>query len=86
MGLWAGIAGISSTIIHFTWWLTTGDFYRLPTFSAVFVIVELIQGDIVSAGLDRVYVQFFNGLIIIPALLGHRWDQIRYRCLDRFCA
>jgi simple sugar transport system permease protein len=24
-------------------------------------------------------VQFFNGLIIILALLGHRWNQKRYR-------
>ena len=35
------------------------------------VIVESIQVGIVSAGLDGFYVQFFNGLIIIPALLGH---------------
>ena len=43
------------------------------------VIVSFIQVGIVSAGLDGFYVQFFNGLIIILALLGHRWNQIRYR-------
>ncbi|SDB50177.1 ABC transporter permease [Bauldia litoralis] len=43
------------------------------------VIVSFIQVGIVSAGLDGFYVQFFNGLIIILALLGHRWNQTRYR-------
>jgi ribose/xylose/arabinose/galactoside ABC-type transport system permease subunit len=43
------------------------------------VIVSFIQVGIVSAGLDGFYVQFFNGLIIILALFGHRWNQIRYR-------
>jgi ribose/xylose/arabinose/galactoside ABC-type transport system permease subunit len=43
------------------------------------VIVSFIQVGIVSAGLDGFYVQFFNGLIIILALIGHRWNQIRYR-------
>jgi ribose/xylose/arabinose/galactoside ABC-type transport system permease subunit len=43
------------------------------------LIVSFIQVGIVSAGLDGFYVQFFNGLIIILALIGHRWNQIRYR-------
>ena len=43
------------------------------------VIVSFIQVGIVSAGLDGFYVQFFNGLIIILSLIGHRWNQIRYR-------
>ena len=43
------------------------------------VIVSFIQGGIVAAGLDGFYVGFFNGLIIILSLLGHRWNQIRYR-------
>jgi simple sugar transport system permease protein len=43
------------------------------------IIVSFIQVGIVSAGLDGFYVQFFNGLIIILALIGHRWNQIRYR-------
>ena len=34
---------------------------------------------IVGAGLSGFYVQFFNGLIIILSLIGHRWNQIRYR-------
>lgn len=99
MGLGAGLAGIFSTMINFTWWPTTGDSYLLPTLAAVFVggtptwggigtifggtigavIVSFIQVGIISAGLDGFYVQFFNGLIIILALLGHRWNQIRYR-------
>ncbi len=41
--------------------------------------VSFIQVGIVSAGLDGFYVQFFNGLIIILSLIGHRWNQIRYR-------
>ena len=32
-----------------------------------------------SASTSGFYVQFFNGLIIILALLGHRWNQKRYR-------
>ena len=41
--------------------------------------VSFIQSGIVSAGLSGFYVQFFNGLIIVLALLGHRWNQKRYR-------
>ena len=41
--------------------------------------VAFIQTGIVAAGLSGFYVQFFNGLIIILALLGHRWNQKRYR-------
>jgi simple sugar transport system permease protein len=43
------------------------------------VIVSFIQTGIVAAGLSGFFVQFFNGLIIILSLLGHRWNQIRYR-------
>ena len=43
------------------------------------LIVSFIQSGIVAAGLSGFYVQFFNGLIIILALLGHRWNQKRYR-------
>lgn len=42
-------------------------------------IVSFIEVGIVSAGLDGFYVQFFYGLIIILALIGHRWNQVRYR-------
>jgi ribose/xylose/arabinose/galactoside ABC-type transport system permease subunit len=41
--------------------------------------VSFIQTGIVGAGLSGFYVQFFNGLIIILSLIGHRWNQIRYR-------
>ena len=41
--------------------------------------VPFIQTGIVAAGLSGFYVQFFNGLIIILSLLGHRWNQVRYR-------
>lgn len=43
------------------------------------LIVSFIQTGIVASGLIGFYVQFFNGLIIILSLLGHRWNQIRYR-------
>ena len=43
------------------------------------LIVSFIQTGIVAAGLSGFYVQFFNGLIIILSLLGHRWNQNRYR-------
>jgi ribose/xylose/arabinose/galactoside ABC-type transport system permease subunit len=99
MGLGAGLAGVFSTMINFTWWPTTGDGYLLPAIASVFVggtptwggigtiaggaigalIVSFIQSGIVAASLSGFYVQFFNGLIIILALLGHRWNQKRYR-------
>jgi hypothetical protein len=34
---------------------------------------------VVGAGWSGFYVQFFYGLIIILSLLGHRWNQARYR-------
>jgi simple sugar transport system permease protein len=43
------------------------------------LIVSFIQVGIVSAGLDGFYVQLFYGLIITLALIGHRWNQVRYR-------
>ena len=43
------------------------------------LIVSLIQTGIVGVGLSGFYVQFFYGLIIILSLIGHRWNQIRYR-------
>jgi len=43
------------------------------------LIVSFIQSGVVAAGLSGFYVQFFNGLIIILALLGHRWNQKRFR-------
>jgi ribose/xylose/arabinose/galactoside ABC-type transport system permease subunit len=41
--------------------------------------VSFIQSGVVGVGLSGFYVQFFYGLIIILSLLGHRWNQIRYR-------
>ena len=43
------------------------------------LIVSFIQSGVVAAGLSGFYVQFFNGLIIILSLIGHRWNQKRYR-------
>jgi simple sugar transport system permease protein len=43
------------------------------------LIVSFIQSGIVAAGLSGFYVQFFNGLIIILSLFGHRWNQKRHR-------
>jgi simple sugar transport system permease protein len=41
--------------------------------------VSFIQTGVVGAGLSGFYVQFFYGMIIILSLLGHRWNQVRYR-------
>lgn len=99
MGLGAGLAGIFSTMINFTWWPTSGDGYLLPVIASVFVggtppwggigtviggaigalTVSFIQTGVVGVGLSGFYVQFFYGLIIILSLLGHRWNQKRYR-------
>jgi ribose/xylose/arabinose/galactoside ABC-type transport system permease subunit len=99
MGLGAGLAGVFTTMVNYTWWPTTGDGYLLPAIASVFVggtptwggvgtivggafgalIVSFIQSGVVAAGLSGFYVQFFNGLIIILALLGHRWNQKRFR-------
>jgi ribose/xylose/arabinose/galactoside ABC-type transport system permease subunit len=43
------------------------------------VTVAFIQTGVVGVGLSGFYVQFFYGLIIILSLLGHRWNQVRYR-------
>jgi ribose/xylose/arabinose/galactoside ABC-type transport system permease subunit len=41
--------------------------------------VSFIQTGVVGVGLSGFYVQFFYGLIIILSLLGHRFNQVRYR-------
>ncbi len=41
--------------------------------------VSFIQTGVVGVGLSGFYVQFFYGLIIVLSLLGHRWNQVRYR-------
>jgi ribose/xylose/arabinose/galactoside ABC-type transport system permease subunit len=43
------------------------------------LIVSFIQSGVVGAGFSGFYVEFFYGLIIILALIGHRWNQPRYR-------
>jgi simple sugar transport system permease protein len=43
------------------------------------LIVSFIQTGVVAAGLSGFYVQFFNGLIIVLSLLGHRYNQQRHR-------
>lgn len=43
------------------------------------LIISFIQSGIISAGLTGFYLQFFNGLIIVLSLIGHRWNQARYR-------
>ncbi len=99
IGLGAALAGVTSTMINFTWWPTSGDGYLLPVIASVFVggtptwggigtvaggaigalTVSFIQTGVVGAGWSGFYVQFFYGLIIILSLLGHRWNQARYR-------
>jgi len=99
VGLGAGLAGVFSVFINFTWWPTTGDGYLLPALASVFVggtapwggigtilgsaigtfTVSFIQTGVVGVGLSGFYTQFFYGLIIILSLLGHRWNQVRYR-------
>ncbi len=99
IGLGAALAGVSSTMINFTWWPTSGDGYLLPVIASVFVggtptwggigtvgggaigalIVSFIQTGVVGAGWSGFYVQFFYGMIIILSLIGHRWNQARYR-------
>jgi simple sugar transport system permease protein len=99
IGLGAALAGVSSTMINFTWWPTSGDGYLLPVIASVFVggtptwggigtvvggafgalTVSFIQTGVVGAGWSGFFVQFFYGLIIILSLIGHRWNQARYR-------
>ncbi len=43
------------------------------------IIVTVIEAGVVAAGLTGFYVQFFNGLIIILALIGHRFHSKRVR-------
>jgi simple sugar transport system permease protein len=43
------------------------------------VIVSFMETGVVAAGMDGFYVQFFSGLIIILALLGHRFHGGRVR-------
>jgi simple sugar transport system permease protein len=42
-------------------------------------IVRFIETGVVAAGLTGFYTQFFNGLIIILSLIGHRFNGKRHR-------
>ncbi|HUI72569.1 MAG TPA: ABC transporter permease [Spirochaetia bacterium] len=99
MGISAGVAGIFSCLLNFTFWPSTGDGYMLSTLAAVFIggtpvwggvgtvlggvigafTVSFIATGIVAAGLTGFFVQFFYGLVIILAILGHRFNQKRYQ-------
>jgi ribose/xylose/arabinose/galactoside ABC-type transport system permease subunit len=99
MGLSAGIAGIFSCLLNFTFWPSTGDGYMLSTLAAVFIggtpvwggvgtvvgavigafTVNFIATGIVAAGMTGFFTQFFYGLIIILAIVGHRFNQKRYQ-------
>jgi ribose/xylose/arabinose/galactoside ABC-type transport system permease subunit len=99
MGAAAGLAGVFSCLLNFTFWPSTGDGYMLSTLAAVFIggtpvwggvgtvlgavigafTVGFIATGIVAAGLTGFYVQFFYGLVIILAIVGHRFGQRRYQ-------
>jgi len=99
MGISAGIAGIFSCLLNFTFWPSTGDGYMLSTLAAVFIggtpvwggvgtviggvigafTVNFIATGIVAAGMTGFFTQFFYGLIIILAIVGHRFNQKRYQ-------
>ncbi len=42
-------------------------------------IIQFIETGIIGAGLTGYFTQFFNGLVIIVSLIGHRFNGPRYR-------
>lgn len=42
-------------------------------------IISFIETGIIASGLTGYYTQFFNGLVIILSLIGHRFNGPRYR-------
>ena len=98
-GIGAGLAGIFSTLINFTWWPTQGFGFLLLAIAGVFVggtptwggvgtilgavfgsgVIAYMETGIVAMGWSGLWRQFFNGLIIILALLGHRFHGNRIR-------
>jgi simple sugar transport system permease protein len=42
-------------------------------------IIAFIETGIIAAGLTGYVTQFFNGLVIIVSLIGHRFNGPRYR-------
>ena len=42
-------------------------------------IIGFIQTGIIASGLTGFYTQFFYGLVMILSLIGHRFNDSRYR-------
>jgi hypothetical protein len=68
-------AGVGLRRRHATW----GRIGTIAGGAIGALIVSFIQTGDVGAGWSGFYIQFFYGMIIILSLLGHRWNQVRYR-------
>ena len=99
VGLGAGIAGIFTTLITYTFFPTQGFGYLLLALAAVFVggtpywgglgtiigavfgvgVIAYMEIGVIAVGMSGTWRQFFNGLIILLALLGHRLHGDRVR-------
>ena len=99
VGASAGLSGIFTCLLNYTFWPSTGSGYMLSTLAAVFIggtpvwggvgtiigamvgafTVSFIATGIVAAGLTGFYIQFFYGLVIIIAIVGHRFNVRRYQ-------
>ena len=99
VGLGAGIAGIFTTLITYSFFPTQGFGYLLLALAAVFVggtpywgglgtiagavfgvgVIAYMEVGVIAVGMSGVWRQFFNGLIILLALLGHllHGDRVR---------
>ena len=99
VGFGAGIAGIFTTLITYSFFPTQGFGYLLLALAAVFVggtpywgglgtiagavfgvgVIAYMEVGVIAVGMSGVWRQFFNGLIILLALLGHRLHGDRVR-------
>ena len=91
VGIGSAIGGIFTTMITHTFFPTQGFGYLLLALAAVFVggtaywgglgtIIGAVFGvGIIAIGWSGEWRQFFNGLIILLALLGHRLHGERVR-------
>ncbi|MBK8902483.1 MAG: ABC transporter permease [Anaerolineaceae bacterium] len=99
VGIAAGFAGVTASLLNNTYYPTSGEGLLLPVLAAVFVggtptwggvgtvvgaiigafIIGFIETGVIAAGLTGYYTRFFYGLIIILALIGHKFNQPRYR-------